>query len=92
MSADTIRRRFEQALISQDLRVALRDLAITLKKEGFGQAEIYRLFANYQNEVGGDDPRYDAIVDTMDDIAGGGWAKGVGLFEKELTDNDLKAP
>lgn len=92
MSTDRDRQRFELALSSPDPSVALHELAKTLKAEGIGQVAMYHLFGEFQKKIEGDDPRYDAILDNMDLIWGGGWAKGRALFETELTDADLAEP
>ena len=63
---------------------ALYELAVSLRDEGMSQAELYALFEKFQVETSGEDPRYDAIVDTMDLISSGPWAKGRGLFSTEL--------
>lgn len=80
------------ALASPEPTNALHDLAIAFKAEGMGQVAMLRLFGEYQQKIDGNDPRYDAIVDNMDLIWGGGWAKGRALFDKELTDADLADP
>lgn len=36
--------------------------------------------------MSGDEPFYDAVVDTMDEIQGGAWAKRGGLFPTVLTE------
>ena len=63
---------------------ALYDLAVTLREEGTSQLDLYALYQKFQVQTSGDDPRYDAIVDTMDLIHGGPWAKGHALFPTEL--------
>ena len=68
---------------------AVRELARALRAEGTTQIAMYRLFSEQQQRLSGDDPRYDAIVDTMDLIWGGPWAKGWALFDDELTDGRL---
>jgi hypothetical protein len=89
MVTDTMRARFEEGLTSSQPYELLNALARALKAEGVDQVTIYRLFAEYQQKTDGNDPRYDAIVDTMDLIWGGAWAKGGALFDKELTDADV---
>jgi hypothetical protein len=84
-------RRFEQALASQKPFENLRQLAIALRDEGASQIEVYFLYAHYQEKTSGDDPLYDAIVDTMDEIHGGPWAKGGGFFSTTLTDEIIRA-
>jgi len=92
MTAERNRQRFELALVSPDPSIALHELAKALKAEGMGQVAMYHLFAEYQQKVEGEDPRHDAIVDNMDLIWGGGWAKGRALFESELTSADIAEP
>ena len=89
MVNDAMRARFGQALADAQPHGALHALAKSLKAEGVGQVTIYRLFAEYQVKIDGGDTRYDAIVDNMDLIWGGPWAKGGALFDRELTDADV---
>ena len=84
VDASALLARFDQALADAHPSSALHALASSLKAEGVEQHAIYRLFAAYQVATDGNDPRYDAIVDNMDLIAGGPWAKGGALFDKEL--------
>lgn len=86
------RQRFALALASPDPATALHALAKALQAEGMAQVALYHLFAEFQQETDGDDPRYDAIVDTMDLIWGGGWAKGRALYDTELTSADIAEP
>ena len=81
--------RFEKALSSENPAQELPRLAITLRDEGVPQIELYGLFEHFQIASSGDDPRYDAIVDTMELICGGPWAKGHGLFPTELTEAQI---
>jgi hypothetical protein len=69
---------------------AVRELAQALRAEGMGQAAMYRLFSDQQQRLSGEDPRYEAVVDTMDLIWGGPWAKGGALFDDELTSGRLR--
>jgi hypothetical protein len=92
MTAERDRQRFEVALASPNPSIALHELAKALKAEGMGQVAMYHLFAEFQQKIDGDDPCYDAIVDNMDLIWGGGWAKGLALFETELTNADIAEP
>src|SRR5688572_24676118 len=82
--------RFEVAVRSQDPRSELYALAVSLRAEGVTQIDTYLLFAHFQEATDGDDPRYDAIVDNMDLIWGGPWAKGHGLFPTELTNDEIR--
>jgi hypothetical protein len=79
-------------LSSPDPATPFHELAIALKAEGMGQVAMYHLFAEFQPKIGGDDPRSDAILDNMDLIWGGGWAKGRALFDTELTSADVAKP
>jgi hypothetical protein len=45
-------------------------LAKALKAEGMAQLEMYRLFAKVRDQLEDGDPRYDAVLDTMDFIVG----------------------
>ena len=84
-------RRFEEALASKNPRECLGRLAVALREEGASQIHVYFLFESYQKKTAGDDPLYDAIVDTMDEIQGGPWAKGGGFFPATLTDEIIRA-
>src|SRR4051794_10800784 len=92
MTAERDRQRFELALASPDPAFTLHELAKALKTEGMGQVAMYHLFAEFQHKIDGDDPRYDAVVDTMDLIWGGSWAKGRALYDTELTSADIAEP
>ena len=76
--------RFEGAFQSKNPTAELYRLAVSLRDEGMTQTELYELFQRFQTATSEEDPRYDAIVDTMDLIHGGPWAKGGDLFPKAL--------
>jgi hypothetical protein len=78
------RARIAAALASDDPTAALERVARALKSEGAGQRDVYRLFSECQAALSGDDPRYDAVVDVMDLIWGGPWAKGRDIFDRCL--------
>lgn len=84
--------RFREALRGHDVAVALGALASSLKNEGFAQLQLYELFSWFQQRLSPEDPRYDAVVDTMDLIYGGPWAKGKGLFTTELRPPPSRSP
>ena len=73
-------------------REALLTLARQLRDGGSSQLELYFLFSYFQQRLSPEDPRYDAVVDTMDLIWGGGWAKGRALYDTELTSADVARP
>jgi hypothetical protein len=83
--------RFEKALNGIPPAVTLHQLAIDLRDEGISQIEVYFLFSHFQERTSGEDPRYDAIVDTMDEIYGGPWAKRGGVFASSLTEQAIQA-
>jgi hypothetical protein len=82
--------RLIEALSSDDPSSAVFHLAHNLRDEGMGQVAMYRLFAEQQLRLSGNDPRYDAVVDTMDLIWGGPWARGGALFDEELTSERIR--
>lgn len=82
--------KFKAALDSTNPSENLYLLAVSLRDEGTTQIELYALFAHFQEATSGDDPRYDAIVDTMDLIYGGGWAKGRALYDTQLQDEQIQ--
>jgi hypothetical protein len=86
---DSAGQRLAKALEAADPTAAVQALARTLRDEGMAQLAMYRLFATEQRRLSGSDPRYDAVVDTMDLIGGGPWAKGRALFNSELTDAQI---
>jgi len=81
--------RFEQAFRSTNPAADLYRLAVSLRDEGVTQIDVYRLFKHFQIATSGANPKYDAIVDTMDLIAGGPWAKGADLFSRPLTNEEI---
>lgn len=81
--------RFEQAFRSTNPADELYRFAVSLRDEGVAQVEVYQLFERFQTSTSGDDPKYDAVVDTMDLIYGGPWAKGGDLFPRPLTGEEI---
>ena len=71
---------------------ALLDLAVKLRDDGFAQADLYLLFSYFQQRLSPEDPRYDSVVDTMDLVCGGPWAKGRDLFPSELDADSVRVP
>jgi hypothetical protein len=78
-------------LSKHSLRESDSQLAIQLRDEGVMQTDVYFLFEHFQKQTPACDPLYDAIVDTMDEIHGGSWSKGDGLFPTPLTDVIIQA-
>lgn len=91
MSSGENELRFEAALASDDPAAKLWKLAVDLRDAGMSQVDLFLLFSKYQIETPGDDPRYDAIVDSMDLIYGGPWAKGGDLYPDQLTETAIEA-
>lgn len=56
-------------------------LAIALRNEGLPQVALYRVFSDQFTQLADEDPRYDALADTMDEI----WYKGR-LYDEALSD------
>ncbi|MFI4862491.1 MAG: hypothetical protein ACIAXF_17640 [Phycisphaerales bacterium JB063] len=79
------RDRLLAALASDDYAIRVPELANRLKAEGMGQREMMDLFSEIQITLSGEEACYDSLVDTMDLIYSGPWAKGRGLFDHELT-------
>lgn len=92
MPTDQQRAQFEQALLLPDPTESLRQLALKLKSEGVGQIEMYHLYTEFLQNSDSSETLYDAIADNLDLIWGGGWAKGRALFEKTLTNEDVRLP
>ena len=84
------RQRLLDAFSSDDHALALPQLAADLRDEGVSQVDIYMHFSELQEACDPDDPRYDSVVDTMDLIGSGPWAKGRGLFDEELTEDEIR--
>jgi hypothetical protein len=89
MVSESLRLRVDEALAEAPAGTTLPLLAKALRDEGVDQITLYRLFTDYYVSTAASDPRYDALMDTLTIIWGGPWAKGGGLFEKELRDEDL---
>jgi hypothetical protein len=89
MSAAAHRQAFEEALRSASPTEDLYRLALALRDQGVSQHDLYLLFEAFQVATPGEDPKYDAIVDNMELIWGGPWAKGHGLFPTEISEKAL---
>jgi hypothetical protein len=82
--------RLLEAVDSSDPGSAVHELAVALRTEGMMQVEMYRAFLRILQSIPADDPRYDAVADTMDLIWG--WCpKGKALFDAPLTDERLRS-
>jgi hypothetical protein len=89
MVTDALRLRVDEFLRENPAGAGLPSLAASLRDEDVQQLTLYRLFTEYLVRTASDDPLCDALLDTLDIIHGGPWAKGGDLFEKELTDEDV---
>ena len=83
-------RRFDEALAAPRPFPRLCELACGLRDEGMAQIELFLLFESQMEKNELDELRYDAIVDTLDEIYGGPWAKGGGFFSTKLSDEDIR--
>ena len=70
---------------------ALEKLAHALRDEGMSQVALYRLYQAEHARSDLDEPRLEALAETLDLIWGGGWAKGRALFEQELSQARLNS-
>ena len=75
-SLDHAKRRILQVLESSADAASVTALARELRDDGVSQRDLYRLFSDQLILADGDDPRYDAIADTLDLIQSGPWSKG----------------
>jgi hypothetical protein len=84
-------RRFEEALASAIPAVSLHALAQALHDEQVSQLDVYLLFSHFQSRMSSEDPKLDAVADTMDEIHGGPWAKQGGIWKgSELDDSMIR--
>ena len=89
MNSD-LKQRFEVALNSDTPSSLLWKLAHDLRDEGLSQIELYLLYDHYHQLIDSESHKYDAIIDCMFIIWGGGWAKGNELYNHELSDQEIK--
>jgi hypothetical protein len=85
MPEATPREKFAAALATPDVASSLYELAQTLKREGMTQLEMYRFFDEFRARLHHDDDsaQYNAVLDTMDFIAGWG-NRARWIFDREL--------
>ncbi|MEM6692242.1 MAG: hypothetical protein AAF664_22625 [Planctomycetota bacterium] len=78
----------ETALESDDPTGQLRELALQLKRDGVSQHTIHDLFDAFRARLSdGEQPGYDAILDTMDQIVG--WCSSDhAIFDGPIPDQD----
>ena len=86
MANNEQQKRFEAAVRTNDNSKALFQLASQLRDEGLSQKEVYSLFQSFRDKVSDseDEATYNSILDTMDAIYGGPWAKGRSIFPQEM--------
>lgn len=80
--------RFDVALGASEPDAALYALAKTLRDEAVSQLALFELYFRYQQRLGlspEEDRRYDAVVDNLEVIHSGPWAKRWRLFPGELS-------
>lgn len=82
--------RFETAFHSESPEKGLYGLAVSLRDDGMRQIELYFLFEHFLLKTPENDPHYNSILDTMDLIWGGGWAKGRQLYPIVLTNDEIE--
>jgi len=85
----TPRHRVWVALQSGRPAAALESLAVALRDEGTSQAALYRLFSRAWMAQTSEE-KQDLLVEVMDRIWGGVYAKGRALYPTELTAERLR--
>lgn len=76
--------RLAGALRAADPRSSVWALAKTLRDEGTPQLDLYFLYQEAYS-LNEEEPLEDALLDTLDGVFGGPWAKGSDLYPHELT-------
>jgi hypothetical protein len=84
--------RFIEALSSRNLEKTLYELAVTLREEGVTQIPLFCLFEHFQIATSNEkEDQLNAILNIMDLIWSGPWAKGHGLFPTQICEENLRA-
>jgi hypothetical protein len=78
-----------EALECKNYATRVSEVATALRDEGVAQIDLYVIFSELQQRWDPSDDRYDSIVDTMDLIYGGPWAKGYDLYPNKLTEAEI---
>jgi len=81
--------RIEKALASANPEQELRQLAVALRDEGVSQVDLYLLFERFCQLNPRELPKPDAMLDTLDMIYGGRFAKGQALYPDELDEKAI---
>ena len=81
--------RIETALASSNPERELHQLAVALRDEGVSQIDLYLLFERFCRPDKAAHPKPDAILDTLDLIYGGRFAKGKALYPQELDEKAI---
>jgi hypothetical protein len=81
----------DEALATETPSKSVYELAKALRDEGVAQLDLHFLFESYMEKTEDHEVLYDAVVDTMDEIWGGGWAKGGGLYPTDLSNEIVDA-
>jgi hypothetical protein len=84
------RERLKAELLGEASFMSLLELACRLRDEGESQRDLFLLFSYFQQRLSPEDPRYDGLLDTMDYIVGGPWAKGGGIFDTILDNESVR--
>lgn len=86
---DSYQARLLGSLQSSDPARAAYRLAEQLRDEGMEQLAIFRLYDRTREQIHDGDPRYDAILDTMDCIVGY-CSPAARLFERYLSNEEIE--
>ena len=81
--------KLKEILEGNNVKDQLMDFAERLRDSGMAQIELYNIFIRPFKTMYADDPRYDYLADTLELIYGGPWAKGHGLYNSQLNEDDL---
>jgi hypothetical protein len=79
-----------ESLTADDPTRAAYDYAVRLRAEGVTQLEMYWVFDGVREQLQDGDPRYDAVLDTMDFIVGF-CSPHMKLFVRSLSNEDIEA-
>jgi hypothetical protein len=84
-----LQRRVLEALAMPDPTKGAYECAVQLRTEGVTQIEMYLVFAGVREDLQDGDPRYDAVLDTMDCIVGF-CSPHAKLFARSLSNEEIE--
>jgi hypothetical protein len=84
-----LQRRLLEALAMPDPAKGAYECAVQLRTEGVTQIEMYLVFDGVREGLQDGDPRYDAVLDTMDSIVGF-CSPHAKLFARSLSNEEIE--